>query len=117
MNIGDRIRIKREELGLSQEELAKRMGYSSRNSIYKYEQMDNMKLSMVQKFADVLGVEPSYLMGWNDETQAKLESIARRGYWNSEISKRMNQLDDSEKMQVVDYMDLLILKHNTQLHR
>ena len=35
MEIGDRIRKKREELGMSQEELAKKIGYRSRSSINK----------------------------------------------------------------------------------
>ena len=37
MEIGDRIRKKREELGMSQEELAKKIGYRSRSSINKIE--------------------------------------------------------------------------------
>ena len=37
MEIYKRIRARREELGISQEELAKRMGYRSRSSINKIE--------------------------------------------------------------------------------
>lgn len=37
MAIGDRIKRRREELGLSQEELAKKVGYKSRSSVNKIE--------------------------------------------------------------------------------
>ena len=37
LEIGDRIRIRREELKISQDELAKRIGYKSRSSINKIE--------------------------------------------------------------------------------
>lgn len=35
MTIGQRVKLRREELGLSQEELAKRIGYKSKTSINK----------------------------------------------------------------------------------
>ena len=35
MTIGQRIKVRREELNMSQEELAKRIGYKSRSSINK----------------------------------------------------------------------------------
>ena len=66
MTIGERIKQRRIELGLSQDELAKKMGYMTRNAIYQFEQKDNMKLSLVEKFAKVLETTPSYLMGWSD---------------------------------------------------
>ena len=37
MTIGQRIRLRREELNMSQDELAKRIGYKSRSSINKIE--------------------------------------------------------------------------------
>lgn len=37
MTIGERIKFKREELDISQDELARRLGYKSRSSINKIE--------------------------------------------------------------------------------
>lgn len=37
MEIGDRIKSRREELGMSREELAKKVGYKSRSSVNKIE--------------------------------------------------------------------------------
>jgi SOS-response transcriptional repressors (recA-mediated autopeptidases) len=68
MNIGDKIRKLREEKGLSQEELAQKMGYKSKTSIHKIEQgITDLPLSKVSEFANILNTTSSYLMGWEDE--------------------------------------------------
>ena len=67
MTVGDRIRKRRQELGLTQEELAERLGYKGRTSVCVVETGgDNVTTTKVQKFASALGVSPSYLMGWED---------------------------------------------------
>lgn len=67
MTVGERIKQKRIELGMSQEELSKKMGYSGKSSVCKAETYgDNITTSKIQRFADALGTTPSYLMGWDD---------------------------------------------------
>ena len=68
MTIADRIRIKREEMQITQEELAARCGYAGKSSICKIEQSgDNITLKKIQRVAEALGVSRGYLMGWEDE--------------------------------------------------
>ena len=56
----------REEKGLSQEELAKMTGYTSRSSIAKIEKGEvDLQRSKIIAFANALGVQPGDLMGWN----------------------------------------------------
>ena len=65
MTLYDRIRARREELNMSQEELAKRLGYKSRSTIAKIESGENdITQSKIVAFAKALGVKPAYLMGW-----------------------------------------------------
>lgn len=65
MNIYDRIKEKRIELGMSQEDLAKKMGYSSRSSIAKVESgLVDISQSKIMAFAKALNTTPSYLMGY-----------------------------------------------------
>jgi len=65
--VGDRIRERREELGMTQLELAKRLGYKTKSTITKIEtNINSPTMPMVAKFAEALMVEPSYLMGWED---------------------------------------------------
>ena len=69
--VGDRIREKREELGMTQEELSKKLGYKSRSSVNKMENARELPLKKVKMMADVLGCSPSYLMGWDEEVNAQ----------------------------------------------
>ena len=71
--IGERIKERREQLQLSQDELAKKLGYKSRSSINKIE-MDsrNLTQSKIKAIADALETTPSYIMGW-DESDSKFD--------------------------------------------
>lgn len=65
MYIGHRIRERREALGISQEELARRMGYKSRSTIAKIEgEVNDLPQSRVGAFAQALETTPANLMGW-----------------------------------------------------
>lgn len=66
-SIGDRIRERRESMGLSQDELAKKLGYKSRSSINKIEKDErNLTQSKIKSIADALETTPSYIMGWEE---------------------------------------------------
>lgn len=70
-NIGSRIKSRREELGMSQEELAHRIGYKSRSSINKIELgVYALTQSKIKAIADALLTTPSYIMGWEDDRKA-----------------------------------------------
>lgn len=70
----ERIRSRREELGLSQEELAMRMGYKSRSSINKIELGENdIPYSKIKYFAAALETTTSELLGLTDKL---IEDIA-----------------------------------------
>ena len=63
--IGKRIRSRREQLGMTQEELASRLGYKSKTTIAKIENGTNdIVQSKVTEFDKVLDTTPAYLMGW-----------------------------------------------------
>lgn len=64
---GKRIKIRREALRMSQEELAQRLGYKSRSTIAKIELgVNRVTLSMVTEFANVLQTTPAWLAGWDN---------------------------------------------------
>ncbi len=67
-NIGEKIRNRRTELEMTQQELAERMGYKHKSSINKIELgMTEVTIDQAELFADVLDVPVSYLMGWTEE--------------------------------------------------
>ena len=73
-DIGKRIMKRRQELGLTQEELAKMMGYKSKSTINKIELgINDVSQSKIVKFSDVLCVSVAYLMGWENEEPVPVE--------------------------------------------
>lgn len=67
MTVADRIKNRREELQLSQEELALRLGLKGRSSVSKAEKSGNtMTLKTVEAYAKALMCSPEYLMGWEE---------------------------------------------------
>ena len=67
--MGNRIRDLRIAAGLTQEQLGEKVGLQ-KSAIAKYEngKTENMKRSVIQKMAEVLGVSPAYLMGFEEDT-------------------------------------------------
>lgn len=65
IEIGKRIKQRREELDVSQEELAHRLGYKNKASIAKIESgKQGLKQSKIKAIADALLTTPDYIMGW-----------------------------------------------------
>lgn len=87
MEIYERIKARRKEMGLSAEDVAKALGVS-RATIYRYESADIEKLptSILEPLSDVLKCSIPYLMGWEDA-----EKIADNLY-SVTISPEIQQL-------------------------
>lgn len=67
MTIGDRIKERRLQIGISQQELANRVGYKNRSTISYIESGgNNFPISKVRQIADALRTTPEHLMGWED---------------------------------------------------
>lgn len=68
MTLYERIRHRREQLGVSQGQLAEELGYTNRSTIAKIESGKNdITQSKIVAFAHALSTTPQYLMGWTDD--------------------------------------------------
>lgn len=75
---GKRIRKLREELGITQTELASRAGYTSRSSINKIELGDSdVPHSRIHSLAVALGVSDAYLLGVDIQTSELPDGFLR----------------------------------------
>lgn len=64
---GERIKRRREELGMTQHELALKLGYTSDTTVSKLEGgANNLKQSKIKAIADALQTTPEYIMGWGE---------------------------------------------------
>lgn len=100
-SIGSRIRNRREELGMSQDELARKAGYKSRSSINKIE-VDGRGLPQdkLVAIAKALRVSPAYLMGWEDENGNELED-KKTYYLDPEAAALAEEIYNSEELRIL----------------
>lgn len=88
-----RIKERRVLMGLTQEELAKKLGLQ-KSAIAKYEngRVENIKRSVIANMAKVLQCSPAYLMGWEDES--------------SNLSAHTYHLSSKEELLLIDFRTL-----------
>ena len=72
MGLGENVKMRRIRLGLSQEELATKMGYKSRSSINKIEKGRNCSQKVIADLAKALGCSPAELLF---ETKGGLDQL------------------------------------------
>ena len=70
MTIGERIKQRRMELGLSVDEVAEKLG-KNRATVYRYEsnEIENLPVGTLEPLAKILETTPAQLMGWEYEEQ------------------------------------------------
>ena len=68
MSMAERIKELRMAAGLTQEELGEKIGLQ-KSAIAKYEngRVENIKRSTIQALADLFGVKPSYILGFDED--------------------------------------------------
>lgn len=74
--IGDRIKARRKELGITQEQLAIRLGYKDKTAISKIENGENdIGQKKILAFAEALNTSVAYLMEWEDASTKNSDSF------------------------------------------
>ncbi|WP_336182763.1 helix-turn-helix transcriptional regulator [Fusobacterium polymorphum] len=101
MTLGEKVKLKREELNLSQEELAEKMNYKSKTSIHKIEVgITDLPLSKVKELAAVLKTTPAYLMGWEEKKEEKENNI-----FSQLTEEELAKLEKFNNMSTVMFMN------------
>nr|DAJ72479.1 MAG TPA: helix-turn-helix domain protein [Caudoviricetes sp.] len=79
MRVGERIKSRRKEIGLSAEQVAKELGVSPA-TVYRYESNDimNMRIDKLEPIAKALRTTPAYLMGWEDDKKENTPTESQR---------------------------------------
>ena len=95
MSKGKRIKQRRESIGLSQVDVADRIGVS-KQTLYKYENdiVTNIPSDKIEALAKALNTSPEYLMGWEDPSnESKIMMIGG----NARYLPVFAESDDIEK--------------------
>jgi transcriptional regulator with XRE-family HTH domain len=112
-NIGVNIKRARRKLGWTQEELASRMGYKSKSTINKIELgINDIPQSKIVQFAEVLGVTPGYIMGWEQEPEdmGALAAMVLKDPGLLNLAKNYITLDEADRATVAALVESLAAK-------
>ena len=98
MEVGDRIRELRIKKDMSQEDLAKAVGFTSKTSIAKIESNDRgVRMDYLVKIAQVLGTTPTYLLvGYKDEQLKREPAVRIRVVGDVAAGIPIEEIDDNE---------------------
>lgn len=78
MSIGQNIKRQRKALGLTLDELAKRMGMSKQTlSKYENDLIVSIPIERIEALSEVLDISPGLLMGWEEEGPAQKDEAER----------------------------------------
>lgn len=99
--IGKKVKARREQLGLTQEELAKKLGYKSKSTINKIElDINDVSQSKLIKLADALEVDPMYFI----EIDTPSDNTDRiKAY-----AELFRKLSDEGQAQALKYIEFLV---------
>lgn len=99
MSVGERIKQRRKELGISADDLGKVLG-KDRSTVFRYEKGDIEKLpvDILRPIAAALHTTPEYLMGWeevqkNNDILTDIVVRLRSDPEFCEVVKRIYELD------------------------
>lgn len=121
-SIGENIYKRRIELGMTQEELAEKLGYKSKSSINKIELgVNDLPQRKIALFAKALHTTPGDLMGWNDngdeeyKKSAALASVAKRLQTDPDFFEFVSTLAELPADEYATYKQVLALLRNKEL--
>ncbi len=123
--LGNRIKSRRKELRMSQEELGARIGFT-KSSISRIEHGERVvSIENINKIASVLEVDQKWLLGWTDEVQFSRDQLAHHVLnvlenMQVDITKKdpqlarlmeyINLMNDSQKQKLIDYAEFISAK-------
>lgn len=104
--IGDIIRQRRIELGLTQEQLAQKLGYKGKSAINKIELNKNdVNQKTLKRFSEALDVPPSYF----------IEDVVHEAHTDSVLmayAKKLSEMPPHLQDNVMKYIDFLSEKES-----
>ena len=105
MEISERIKKRRLGLGLTLEDVAEKLGVA-KSTVLRYETKDigNMGIDKLSLLADALRCTPAYLMGWEDEKEVEIQTLAAHA---------TEDLTEEEQEEVVKFVKFLKSKRST----
>jgi len=98
MTIGNRIKNRRKELNLTVDEVAEKVN-KNRATIYRYEsdEIENLPITILEPLAEILNTTPAYLMGWEENEDEKINTIAAHHDDEDWTEEELKEIDEFKK--------------------
>lgn len=112
-DLGNKVKSARNNLGISQEELANRVGYKTKGSIARIENGErDLPIDKLKLLAKALNTTPEYLVGWDIEKKEQSITKASRDI-EPTIEEIRAKLNESELIE----LDTLITLNTTMFQK
>lgn len=119
MTVGEKIKARREELDMSQEELARRIGCESRSHVSRIEKAEEITNKMAKRIAAALDMSVTELIYADEVEKAviierydKPEDYIKRTKRLAEYAKRIAALSDKKLNELDTFIDYLEKKND-----
>lgn len=114
---GERIRRCRKAAGMTQEELAERLGTTPQN-IYKYEKgiVNNIPVCNIEDMAEIFGISPAELVGWATTTKTKGEEKMAKGLTDEQVEQEIAKLEGNEYVKLARLEERIRTKRRRRLY-
>ena len=109
MHIGQRIKTRRIQLGLSVDDVSKIIG-KNRATVYRYEshEIEKFDIAVLEPLAIALKTTPAYLMGWTEEINNSFNN--NKNSFNSTVNHEGNALSLDERELLEMYRGLSLVE-------
>lgn len=115
MIVGQRIKLRRIELNMTQDELAEKLGYANRSAVAKLESRNDIPAKRLAKIAEVLQIEPQKLLGiekldFNPQTSklATLTHILMDDKEMVEFLDKFYSADEIKRKAILSAMNMML---------
>lgn len=112
MTVGDRIKLRRKELGMSADKLGEVIG-KNRATVFRYENgaIEKMPIDVIEPIAEALLTTPGYLMGWeNNEEKTATQKDSGMSEAKQQLLALAESCSDEEASRLLQMMELFLGK-------
>lgn len=113
MTKGERLRLLRENIGLTLEEVADKL-FITKQTIYKYEKdiVTNIPSNRLERLAEIYHTTPEFILGWENAPQTtsstELSSDSNQLSCQRQLLALLDELNEAGQKKVIDYASDLV---------
>ncbi len=109
MTVGERIKVRRKELGITQEKLALTAN-TTKQTIYKYENgiVTNIPLDRLELIAKGLGCTSAWLMGWTEKANGQSINTNRLSEADEKILELFHRVPLDKREALIEMIEVAL---------